>query len=59
MVPLNSRGYNRGMATRIQGDSDQYSNFDAGKILPILEGMAGLDYSIPDDTFTVCDNMPE
>ena len=38
---------------------DQYSNFNAGKILFILKGMAGLDYSIPDSTFTVCDNMPE
>jgi len=37
---------------------DQYSNFNAGKIRLILEGIAGLDYSIPDDTFTVCDTMP-
>ncbi len=38
---------------------DQYSNFNAGKILIILNGMAGLDYSIPDRSFTVCDHMPE
>jgi len=38
---------------------DQYSNFNAGKILLILEGIAGLDYSIPQDTLTVCDSMPE
>ncbi|MHC4199507.1 MAG: hypothetical protein ACYSU0_05905 [Planctomycetota bacterium] len=38
---------------------DQYSNFNAGKILLILEGIAGLDYSIPDGTLTVCDSMPE
>jgi hypothetical protein len=38
---------------------DQYSNFNAGKILLILEGMAGLKYSIPDSTLTVCDSMPE
>ena len=38
---------------------DQYSNFNAGKILFILEGMAGLDYSIPESTLTVRDNMPE
>lgn len=38
---------------------DQYSNFNAGKILLILEGMAGLDYSVPGDTFTVCDTMPD
>jgi len=37
---------------------DQYSNFNAGKILLILEGIAGLDYSVPGDTFTVCDTMP-
>jgi len=38
---------------------DQYSNFNAGKILFILKGFAGLDYSIPNSTLTVCDNMPE
>jgi hypothetical protein len=38
---------------------DQYSNFNAGKILLILEGMAGLEYSIPQSTLTVCDSMPE
>jgi hypothetical protein len=27
---------------------DQYSNFNAGKILLILEGLAGLKYSVPD-----------
>lgn len=37
---------------------DQYSNFNAGKILLILEGLAGLDYSIPDGTFRVRDTMP-
>lgn len=38
---------------------DQYSNFNAGKLLFILEGMAGVEYSIPDNSLTVCDNMPE
>jgi hypothetical protein len=38
---------------------DQYSNFNAGKILLILEGMTGVDYSIPDGTFTVTDHMPQ
>jgi hypothetical protein len=37
---------------------DQFSNFNAGKLLLILEGMAGVDYSIPDGTFTVADHMP-
>jgi len=32
---------------------------NAGKILLILEGMAGLEYSIPHSTLTICDNMPE
>lgn len=38
---------------------DQYSNFNAGKILLILGGIAGLDYSIPDGTFEIADNMPD
>jgi hypothetical protein len=38
---------------------DQYSNFNAGKILLIIEGIAGLDYSIPKDTLTVRDSMPQ
>ncbi|MBT3201463.1 MAG: hypothetical protein HN350_16300 [Phycisphaerales bacterium] len=38
---------------------DQYSNFNAGKILLIIEGIAGLDYSIPNGTLTIRDSMPE
>jgi len=38
---------------------DQFSNFNAGKILLILEGMAGLEYSIPEGMLTVRDCMPE
>ena len=37
---------------------DQYSNFNAGKILLFLEGIAGLEYSIPDRTITIRDAMP-
>jgi hypothetical protein len=37
---------------------DQYSNFNAGKILLYLEGLAGVEYSIPDNVFRVCDTMP-
>ena len=37
---------------------DQYSNFNAGKILLILEGIGGLRYSMPDDSFTFSDNLP-
>ena len=38
---------------------DEYSNFNAGKILLILEGIAGLSYSVVDRIFTVSDHMPE
>lgn len=38
---------------------DQFSNFNAGKILLFLEGIAGIEYSVPDNSLTVCDNMPE
>ena len=37
---------------------DQYSNFNAGKLLLYLEGLAGLEYSIPDGTLVVHDTMP-
>ena len=38
---------------------DQYSNFNAGKILLYLEGLAGLEYSIPNSRLVVHDAMPE
>ncbi len=37
---------------------DQYSNFNAGKIIMILEGLCGLDYSVPESTLTISDTMP-
>jgi hypothetical protein len=37
---------------------DQYSNFNAGKLLLYLEGLAGLEYSIPDRKLVVHDTMP-
>ena len=37
---------------------DQYSNFNAGKLLLFLEGLAGLEYSIPDRRLIVHDTMP-
>lgn len=37
---------------------DQYSNFNGGKILLLLEGMFGIRYSVEDDTFTFADNLP-
>ncbi|MDG2220476.1 MAG: hypothetical protein P8L85_03800 [Rubripirellula sp.] len=38
---------------------DQYSNFNAGKILLYLEGFAGLEYSIPERRLVVHDTMPK
>ena len=37
---------------------DQYSNFNAGKLLLYLEGLAGLEYSIPDSRLVVHDTTP-
>jgi hypothetical protein len=37
---------------------DQYSNFNAGKLLLYLEGLAGLEYSVPDNRLVVHDTMP-
>ena len=37
---------------------DQYSNFNAGKLLLYLEGLAGIEYSIPQKRFTIRDSMP-
>lgn len=37
---------------------DQYSNFNAGKLLLYLEGLAGLEYSIPQRQLIVHDTMP-
>eukprot|EP00912_Choanoflagellata_sp_UC4_P002272 UC4_evm7s1434 len=37
---------------------DQYSNFNAGKLLLLIEGMAGLSYSVEEDSFTFADNLP-
>ena len=38
---------------------DQYSNFNAGKILLYLEGLAGLYYSIPDKQLTLQPALPK
>lgn len=37
---------------------DQYSNFNAGKLLLYLEGLAGLEYSVPSNRLVVHDTMP-
>jgi len=46
----------RRMNYEVQGD--QYSNFNAGKILLFLEGIGGLSYSAVADTFTFAENLP-
>ena len=38
---------------------DQYSNFNAGKILLYLEGLAGLHVSLPDQKLTVQSALPK
>ena len=38
---------------------DQYSNFNAGKILLYLEGLAGLRYSVPERQLTVHPALPD
>eukprot|EP01045_Picozoa_sp_COSAG04_P005199 COSAG04_NODE_237_length_19103_cov_15.726268_3_plen_308_part_00 len=37
---------------------DQYSNFNAGKLLLLIEGTGGLRYSVEEDSFTFADNLP-
>jgi hypothetical protein len=53
-IPVAPEGYTRDL--KLFGD--QYSNFNAGKILLFLEGLAGISLSIPDNTFRVRDAMP-
>ncbi|MCP4848873.1 MAG: hypothetical protein GY899_13100 [Verrucomicrobiaceae bacterium] len=38
---------------------DQYSNFNAGKILLYLEGLAGLKYSLPEKKLTIRPALPQ
>ena len=38
---------------------DQYSNFNAGKILLYLEGLAGLKYSLPGQQLTIRPALPQ
>jgi hypothetical protein len=42
----------------MQFNNNMFSNFNAGKILLILEGLCGMDYSVVDSTFTISDTMP-
>ena len=53
-IPVAPEAYTR--SGKLFGD--QYSNFNAGKLLLYLEGLAGLEYSIPDNMLVVHDTMP-
>ena len=53
-IPVAPEAYRRDLALF----GDQYSNFNAGKILLFIEGLAGISYSIPDNIFHVKDSMP-
>ena len=53
-VPVAPEAYTR--SRKLFGD--QYSNFNAGKLLLYLEGLAGLEYSIPESKLVVHDTMP-
>ena len=53
-IPVAPEAYRRDLALF----GDQYSNFNAGKILLFLEGFAGISYSISDNIFHIKDSMP-
>jgi hypothetical protein len=53
-IPVAPEAYRRDLTLF----GDQYSNFNAGKILLFLEGLAGISYSLPDGVFQVRDAMP-
>ena len=47
----------RAVDYRLNGD--RYSNFNAGKIQLIIEGIGGLKYSVVEDSFTFAENLPK
>ncbi|HJN13743.1 MAG TPA: hypothetical protein QF564_34030 [Pirellulaceae bacterium] len=53
-IPVAPEAYTR--SGKLFGD--QYSNFNAGKLLLYLEGLAGLEYSVPGRKLVVHDTMP-
>ena len=53
-IPVAPEAYRRDLSLF----GDQYSNFNAGKILLFLEGFAGISYSLPDQTLSVRESMP-
>jgi len=54
-IPVAPEAYRRDLSLF----GDQYSNFNAGKILLYLEGLAGLKISIPDRQLTINSALPE
>jgi len=53
-IPVAPEAYRRDRALF----GDQYSNFNAGKILLFLEGFAGLSCSLPNQTLSIREAMP-
>eukprot|EP01052_Picozoa_sp_SAG31_P040552 SAG31_NODE_5899_length_2265_cov_1.992151_1_plen_196_part_00 len=53
-IPVAPEGRN----TEFELFGDQYSNFNAGKLLLLLEGIGGLHYSLEDDVLTFADSLP-
>lgn len=54
-IPVAPEAYRRDL--KLFGD--QYSNFNAGKILLYLEGLAGLDYSVPQKRLSIRPTLPK
>ena len=53
-VPVAPEAYSRNLDLF----GDQFSNFNAGKILLFIEGLAGVSYSIPEQILKIRDSMP-
>lgn len=54
-IPVAPEAYRRDLTLF----GDQYSNFNAGKILLYLEGLGGLSYSVPENTMTIDPALPQ
>lgn len=54
-IPVAPEAYQRDLTLF----GDQYSNFNAGKLLLYIEGLAGLSYSIPDKKVHIGPALPE
>ncbi|MGY8767743.1 MAG: glycosyl hydrolase family 65 protein [Pirellulales bacterium] len=54
-IPIAPEAYRRDLTLF----GDQYSNFNAGKILLYLEGLAGINYSVPNQQITIRPALPK